>query len=244
MALERHPFSGSLHRTDAFGSLDPTEKGAVSYFLGMAVCKLFASNFLHTPWLLHLDVFRNQLHPGLLGGRSRPDLVGLDDMGAWHAFECKGRSSVPNEGDKQRAKKQAQRLVRVDSTDCSLHIGAMSFFRQDKLEFHWRDPDTEDADKLEPIAVSLPKDAWRYYYAPALALATAELEDIRAAVDIKVEVHDAVLEQLQAGDWAAAHVRARRIGSALKAGGFHADGLKVTAGESWAHEGETERSAP
>ena len=72
MALEQRPFSGSLQRTDAFRSLDPTEKGAVSYFLGMVFCKLFASRFLHTMWLLHLDVFRDQLDSALLGGRSRP----------------------------------------------------------------------------------------------------------------------------------------------------------------------------
>ena len=111
MALEQRPFSRSLQRTDAFRSLDPTEKGAVSYFLGMAFCKLFASRFLHTTWLLHLDVFRDQLGPALLGGRSRPDLVGQDVKGAWHAFECKGRSSAPNVEDRRKAKAQAQRLV-------------------------------------------------------------------------------------------------------------------------------------
>src|SRR3954463_11990162 len=40
-----------LQRTSAFAALDPTEKGMVSYFLGMTVCKLFASRFLVTPWL-------------------------------------------------------------------------------------------------------------------------------------------------------------------------------------------------
>ena len=89
MALEQEPSSGSLLRTTAFRSLDPTEKGAVSYFLGLAICKLFASTLLHTEWLLHIDVFRDQLDVTLLG-RSRPDLVGQGDNDAWHAFECKG----------------------------------------------------------------------------------------------------------------------------------------------------------
>ena len=244
MALEQRPFSGSLQRTDAFRSLDPTEKGAVSYFLGMAVCKLFASSLLHTTWLLHLDVFRDQLDPARLGGRSRPDLVGQDDTGAWHAFECKGRSSVPNAEDRRKAKTQAQRLVRVDTTDCSLHVGAISYFRQDALEFHWRDPDPEDAETLEPIRVSLPEDAWRYYYAPALALGTARLNDARRAVDINIEVQDAVLKQLLAGDWATARRRARELGPVLEEGGFRADGLKVVAGESWRRERKTQGVAP
>ena len=131
-------------------------------------------------------------------------IVGQDDTCAWHAFECKGRSSIPNAEDRRKAKRQAQRLVRVDSTDCSLHVGAVSYFRRDELEFHWRDPDTEDAETLEPIKVTLPEDAWRCYYAPALALATAEPKDARTAADVKLEVHDTILDLLLAGDWAAA----------------------------------------
>ena len=233
MALEQRPFRGGLYRTSAFRSLDPTEKGAVSYFLGMTICKLFASEFLHTSWLLHVDVFRAQLDPALLGGRSRPELVGQDDTCAWHAFECKGRSSMPSAEDRQKAKRQAQRLVRVDSTDCSLHVGAISYFRRDELEFHWRDPDTEDPETIEPIKVSLPEDAWRYYYAPALALATADPKDARAVADVKLEVHPTILDLLLAADWAAARRRAGELGRALQERGFRPDGLRVVAGESW-----------
>ena len=153
MALEQVPFSDRLHRTDAFRALDPTEKGAVSYFLGMAVCKLFASRMLRAPWLLHLDVFRDQLDPATLGGRSRPDLVGQDANGAWHAFETKGRSSVPSSEDQRKAKAQAQRLVSVNGLACSLHIGSFAFFRGDELEFYWRDPEPEESEKLEPIEI-------------------------------------------------------------------------------------------
>lgn len=241
MAVEQRAFSGALYWTEAFRSLDPTEKGAVSYFLGMTICKLFASVFLRTPWLLHLDVFRSQLDPLLLGGRSRPDFVGQDDTGAWHAFECKGRSSAPNAEDRSKAKNQAKRLVRVDATDCSLHVGAISYFRRGALEFHWRDPDPEDADTLEPIKVGLPEDAWRYYYAPALALATAEPKDGRAAADVKVEIHDSILDLLLAGDWTAARGRAGQLGTAFRGRRFRADGLKVVAGESWRREREPPR---
>ena len=55
MALEqRGARSTWFTRTPAFKALDPTEKGAVSYFLGMVLCKLFAHKVLNTPWLLHL----------------------------------------------------------------------------------------------------------------------------------------------------------------------------------------------
>ena len=242
MALEQRPYRSSLYWTGAFKSLDPTEKGAVSYFVGMAVCKLFAIRLLNTPWVLHLDLFREQLNPAVLSGHSRPDLVGEDGDGAWHAFECKGRSSIPNAVDRRKAKAQAQRLVRVDSTDCSLHVGAISYFRQDELEFHWRDPDPEEAEELEPFELRLPEDAWRHYYQPALALATdvgtvAPPED-RAAVDINVEIYRVIYEPLLEGAWAAARSLAREIEPELREEGFQADGLKVVAGESWRRDRE------
>ena len=40
MAVEQD-WNDHLRRTNAFAALDPTEKGMVSYFLGMALCKLF-----------------------------------------------------------------------------------------------------------------------------------------------------------------------------------------------------------
>ena len=237
MALEQQPFSGPLHRTEAFRSLDPTEKGAVSYFLGLAVCKLFAARLLNTPWLLHLDVFRDQLDPVVLGGRSRPDLVGQDGSGRWHAFECKGRSSVPSAEDKRKAKRQAQRLVRVNSTNCSLHVGAISYFRQETLMFHWRDPEPDEGEKLEPIEVDLTENAWRYYYEPTLVLATpsenADLLEARRAIDIDVKIHSAIHALLLDGAWATARAQASKLRHVFADEGFRPDGVRVVAGDSW-----------
>ena len=240
MALKQDPYGGSLRRTEAFKALDPTEKGAVSYFLGMVICKLFASRLLNTPWLLHLDVFRDELDPSVLVGRSRPDLVGEGANGAWHAFECKGRSSVPTAEDRRKAKDQARRLVRVSSTDCTLHIGAITYFQRGELEFHWRDPEPEEPEKVEPFEIHPPEDAWRHYYGPALALAT-ELDtefiaEERSALDVKVEIHPKILELLKEGEWTAAKLLAKELGSTLTNEGFLADGLKVEAGQSWREE--------
>lgn len=237
MALEQVPFSNRLHRTDAFRALDPTEKGAVSYFLGMAVCKLFASRLLSTPWLLHLDVFRDQLNPATLGGRSRPDLVGQDASGSWHAFETKGRSSMPSSEDKRKAKAQAQRLVSVDGSACALHIGSFAFFRGDELEFYWRDPEPEEPEKLEPIEIRVADEDWAYYYAPALAL-TAEAESKLSStqaeeIDLKVKIHPKVRALLLEGQWAAARALIAELQQTLEAEGFQADGLSVVAGDSW-----------
>src|SRR5438105_5261988 len=96
MALEQRGIRASrLRRTAAARTLDPSEKGAVNYFLGLAVCKLFADRLLDAPWLLHFDVFRPLLNPALIG-RSRPDLVGQTINGRWVVLECKGYASPPN----------------------------------------------------------------------------------------------------------------------------------------------------
>lgn len=233
MALTQETFQLHLYRTEAFRQLDPTEKGAVSYALGMVFCKLFAHKLLDTHWLLHLDVFRDQLSPELLTGKSRPDLVGQDTSGNWHAFESKGRSSVPGAEAKDKAKEQAQRLVRVDGQDCQLHIGAIAFFRSDALEFYWRDPDPF---KDEPFEVELPEDAWRHYYQPALALSR---EDKSAGdpgpedFDVSVRIAPPILELLLQDQWKEAKLEADRQRTALIEQGFFPDGIQVEPGKTW-----------
>ncbi|WP_224702718.1 hypothetical protein [Devosia aquimaris] len=119
---------GNIAKTSAFAALDPTENGMVSYFLGMTFTKLFASRYLHTPWLLHLDVFKDTLNPSILG-RSRPDLIGQSAAGEWFAFESKGGSARPSATDRANAKAQAQRLVAIGAVATPLHVGSFAFFR-------------------------------------------------------------------------------------------------------------------
>lgn len=238
MALEqRGAFDQKLYRTAAFQALDPTEKGAVSYFLGMTFCKVFAHALLNTPWLLHLDVFRDQLG-AVLGGRSRPDLVGQANSGNWHAFECKGRSSEPNEEEKGKAKHQAQRLVRVDASPCALHIGSFAYFRNDVLQFYWRDPPAD-----EESAIDLPYDPklWRYYYEPfwRLFISTRASRDPAGAMryvegaDVSISVHPEIEKALLKNDWQRAHAIARQSAATFVLEGYFVDGLKVTCGSTW-----------
>src|SRR2546425_10519701 len=44
-----------VQQTPAYVNLDPTEKGAISYFLGMALGKLLMFRLLDTPWMVHLS---------------------------------------------------------------------------------------------------------------------------------------------------------------------------------------------
>jgi hypothetical protein len=232
MAVEQD-LNGFLRRTNAFAALDPTEKGMVSYFLGMTICKLFSSRLLLAPWLLHLDVFRSVLNPAIQG-RSRPDLVGEDINGDWHAFESKGRSSVPSSADETKAKAQAQRLVSLGGIKCALHVGSLAFFRSDVIELYWRDPEPDLQDTIE---LPRPEAEWRYYYEPALSLTGDPDSELmateRALADVTVRIHPKIRELLQGGEWLKAKLLATDLHHELISEGFQPDGIKLTAGASW-----------
>lgn len=241
MALEQSGSHGyRLRRTTAASTLDPTEKGAVNYFLGMTFCKLFAAKLLNTPWLLHLDVFRPMLNP-VLTGRSRPDLVGqVRGLTRWHAFECKGRVSPPDATAKSKAKAQAQRLVSVKGTPCTLHVGALTYFRGESLHFYWRDPTPRNE---KGIDVPMSGDAWLYYYAPMVEAirmsdpdALSSDQNLLVAVDgadLRVGVHRAISRYLVDRQWERAQQAANEAAASIESEGYQPDGLKVVAGESW-----------
>jgi hypothetical protein len=242
MALEqRSPRGSRLYRTTAARTLDPSEKGAVNYFLGMTFCKLFATKLLHTPWLLHLDVFRPSLN-SVLTGRSRPDLVGQAlGTGQWHAFECKGRISPPDAATKTKAKSQAQRLVSVSGTACTLHVGAITYLRANALHFYWRDPPPESRKGIE---LSVGDDAWMHYYKPVIGAMRGSNSVVQKmgqdtligieGVDLAVGVHPAIAKYLENQQWERAQRAASEAAASIVGEGYQPDGLKVVAGESWA----------
>jgi len=245
MALEqRGQKAKRLRRTDAARTLDPTEKGAINYFLGLAITKLFASTLLDAPWLLHLDVFRPLLNP-VLTKRSRPDLVGETTSGRWLALECKGRGSKPDETAKSKAKDQALRLTSVSGAMPWLHIGAIAYFRNDILQFTWRDP-PGDPRHSQSIELDIGPEQWRYYYLPVLELVSSEpgylqrmleapiLMPVQSA-DISVGIHPRVLRDLLEKRWDLARQRLSQHESIGQELPYHVDGIAVVAGPTW-HE--------
>lgn len=242
MALKQSSFRAyRLRRTDAAKTLDPTEKGAVNYFLGMIFCKLFASKLLSISYLFHLDVFRPILDVELKG-RSRPDLIGKDNIAnRWHAFECKGCISKPDLTTKNKAKDQALRLVSVDGNSCHLHVGAITYFNNDVLNFYWRDP---APDEKHRINVNLNDSDWRYYYSPIVELFPykdrinlLESNDdawiLRPELDIEVKIHRALKKYLFHSRWSDSQQAAEEASAEIVEDGYQPDGLFVKAGATW-----------
>lgn len=232
-----------LRRTDAARTLDPSEKGAVNYFLGLAFGKLFAAKLLNTPWLLHLDVFRPQLNAALTG-RSRPDLIGQADDGSWTVLECKGRLAPPSDDVIAKAKGQAQRVANINGATPSYCIGAITYFKKDVVHFYWEDPEPESNNDGSAIPITTEDQHWRHYYAPILALLRVHedrLERMRSkpvllpieSVDIKVGIHPEVLNLLLRSQWGEARAVASRLEIHSDLPMYQKDGIAVAAGDTW-----------
>ncbi|CAO4132614.1 hypothetical protein [Methylorubrum extorquens] len=246
MALEQSgPHATRLRRTRAFKDLDPTEKGAVSYFLGMAFCKVFASARLRTPWLLHLDAFKGRIALSSLG-RSRPDLIGQQTTtGNWLVFETKGRAGKPSSADRTKAKAQAQRVTSISGSTPALRVGTFAYFRNDALHFLWIDPPAAGGKGVEIPEIG---DAWRYYYEPVRSLWLEQPEATDEAAnglmvslpeaDLEIHIHKLLAPFLRNRDW----VRARQVMAEslqlLIEGEYQADGLKIVCGPSWIRRAE------
>jgi hypothetical protein len=242
MAIEQAgPTARRLRRTAAAKSLDPSEKGAVNYFMGMITCKLFAARLLNAPWMLHLDVFRPLLNP-ILSGRSRPDLIGQIQGGGWLAFESKGRVSQPDADAKTKAKQQARRCVSVGAVPVTYHIGGIMYFRNEVLRFFWRDPPADDP--ANAFRVSVDSDAWRHYYRPALQIVRMDGDAFDrmlrdpiivpvSAADIEIGIHPDLLRLLDKNLWGEAKGWCEQNVSALENQGYQRDGIRVTAGRTW-----------
>lgn len=244
------PMGRRLRRTTAAKTLDPSEKGAINYFLGLAICKLFASKLLTAPWMIHLDVCRPRLNP-VLFGRSRPDLVGeIRGRKGWIAMECKGRVSVPDATAKKKAKQQALRLQTVNGIAPTFHLGAFAYFRSDVLEFYWEDP-PNDVPVQRAIEASLDEDVWRYYYSPVLALIRSQphyrdaltegLVSVQA-LDIQIGILPEVMKLLEAEHWDRARHFAEEAANEHPESSYQLDGIRVVAGPSWLQRFDEEQS--
>jgi hypothetical protein len=201
--------AGYLHRSHAYNSLDPSEKGAISYFLGLASAKLLAERYLSVPWLMHLDVYKCKLNPTFSGGRSKPDLVGSNKKGEWVVIEAKGRSGGLEDGLIARAKAQTRRLRTIGGDYPIIRIALASFFEKGVLTVRWDDPDNYDqqAADIDLSIVGLQIN----YYQPFLDLFDNQQENTRTGflgqepfrfleiedADITVGMSVSVIEELE-----------------------------------------------
>lgn len=244
MALEQSgPRAFRLRRTEAVKTLDPSEKGAVNYFLGMTLCKLFSARLLDAPWVMHLDVFRPLINTNL-SGRSRPDLVGQTQTSDWVVLESKGRISPPSADAKNKAKQQARRITSIDGAAPRYCIGGITYFRNDVLQFFWRDPYPYPGQERQTIKLITKESMWGYYYLPVTDIIRSKPQFLSKmlkeqvlmpveGIDIEMGIYPPILEHLLGGHLGKARQLCFEMAREIKEAGYRADGIKVVTGESW-----------
>ena len=158
-----------LSRSSAYDDLDPSEKGAVSFFFGMAFAKLMAELLFDAPWAIHLRKFQRSHHVSL-AGRSRPDLVGQTPSGDWVIIEAKGRTNVYSPRVMQSAKRQALEVRAIGRTRPKLRVASQVYFSR-SLEMRVRDPDGDDGEYELDIT---PAQFLATYYEPFVRIPTEQ----------------------------------------------------------------------
>jgi len=172
-SLTEDPTSGCWIMAAGYRRLDPSEKRAVSYFLGMTQAKLTCEHLLRTPHLIHLDAYLAMI--GQPSRKSRPDLLGLSlpSLDCTIAVEAKGRTGGRDDRVVAAAKKQAQALPAVVSASSSVRVASVaSFDRHSCWEAYLEDPPGSPAAQASLTAGSL----LAAYYRPLVA-AQAEAQD-------------------------------------------------------------------
>jgi len=167
--LIENPANHRFTKSAAFATLDPSEKGAISYYFGLVAAKVLSQRCLNIPWLMHLQVYAPLLQPVIVGNL-RPDLVGMDQGGDWDAVEAKGSSRQIRPAVVVHAKNQARALHFVGQNEpVVLHIASVAGFQAAGLIVRFEDPD--ERRRGRGLTLDLDRDDFTIeYYAEILAL--------------------------------------------------------------------------
>lgn len=254
----RERANGRVCRSIAYDALDPSEKGAISYFIGLAMAKLFAGSLLDVGWLMHLDVYQALVRPTFRRNtRSRPDLVGQNTLGQWIVMEGKGRTNLITQVLMRSAKRQTRQIRRISGQIPFLRIAFASYFNQNVLSVEWHDPpDGEDEfpqKKQKPFYHHISENGFfRNYYKPFRTLLKGNLEakivehdNINFLVtnlevaDVAIGLDTRIIESFEKDDFRSivreiAQTRIELHDS--RRSNIFNDGLFVKTGERWASE--------
>jgi len=133
--LKQSP-NNTLIRSQAYDNLDPSEKSAISYFLGLTSAKLFAAKRLNVFWLMHIEKYRDKYPMKFWKGKSRPDLFGLNNRRDWVVIEAKGRSNRFDYQTLLKAKDQTRQLRAIAGQFPALKVALESHFRNSTFQVY------------------------------------------------------------------------------------------------------------
>jgi hypothetical protein len=138
-----------------FNTLDPSEKGAISLFLGQVQARCFAESLFEADVFTHVDPLMVAHGLPLIG--SRPDFVALNGDEVTACVEVKGRSGRISQNDLTYAKQQAVALINIAPFDATYNYVHASYFDPaGNWSAFLRDPPAfEGATEVNPSLVRL-----------------------------------------------------------------------------------------
>ncbi|SHJ40273.1 hypothetical protein SAMN02745146_3047 [Hymenobacter daecheongensis DSM 21074] len=157
-----------FQHSEVYKSLDPSEKTALSYFMGLTMAKLLASHFLNIPWLQHFDGYATPLKG------TRPDLLGMNSKRGFVIMEAKGRTGAATKALMKKAKDQTAVPPFIHSPGGGMHpiiarVASASYANKaGVLAARWEDP--EEADLNARSSVIEPLEFLHQYYEPIRTL--------------------------------------------------------------------------
>ena len=158
--------AGRMIRSPAFATLDPSEKGIASFYLGMAMAKLYADKVLDIPWLMHISRYEAKWTVRYGFSAKRPDLFGCNAAGDWAVAEAKGRTRVTGALVKQM-KAQKSSVATINGAAPAHRYGSATRFEASRLALRVVDPPARRDAQEVPIDPA----AWLAdYYAPIVDL--------------------------------------------------------------------------
>jgi hypothetical protein len=228
---------GRFGRSDAYDGLDPSEKGAISYFLGLALTKAFVASKLDVPWLMHVDVYRNRFGVNLSPGE-RPDLFGEDRLRRWVVAESKGRTNGHDADALKKAKGQAEQVISISGAAPHLSVGLVASFANGRLSLVADDPPVDES--RSRISLELTKEEFRdSYYRPIRELLEEfPKERVRVAgrsIDVVRSESSDLLIGLVEPDAIGALENVADV-EPDRSGYLGPDGIYIELGASWADE--------
>lgn len=147
-----------------YRSLDGSEKGAVTYWYGMALAKIVAEIELGIPWLAHVDQMRASGALTITSGSSeRGDLVGRDARARWHVVEAKGRSNSYPQSLVDSAKGQSARVTAINSQSPATTFACIASLSTQPISVLVDDPPPEDDGNGEQWRIR-EDDFFKQYY--------------------------------------------------------------------------------
>jgi len=164
---------GMLQLPDRYEDLDQSEKGVLSYWLGMCVTKVVAAEILDVPWPVHLRHLMKAIDV-TLNSRKLPDYAGFDSDGGWHVIEAKGWKSRPSEAVRARWKQQVSSIGQISGKGPVTR--SYCFTRVNRpISIELVDP-PENMDEEKVNLPIKPEQSQRFYYQPYLNLFSEEFQ--------------------------------------------------------------------